>query len=283
MQKNNFLPKVSNYLKKNHHMASKVDHKILSELGFLVLKNAFKKETIEKYSSNYNLYLRNKKISKTKTHPVEVRVDQLNFFKNFLKESQLKKVVKNFYKGNVGSDYFRIVKKDKINSAPVFCHQDVGYQIGTFDRYSLFICLTNNNSLNGGMVLYPSTHKFGYLADTGEISKKITKNFIKICPDLEIGDVLIMHSSLWHESGKNFNMKDRVYLEIHIQDANEPSTKFVIIGKNKNKNKFPFDTGSTGRSINSNIFSNSRVQRVIYWKNKAKKLQKIINIQNLRK
>ena len=75
-----------------------------------------------------------------------------------------------------------------------------------------------------------------------------------------------MHSSLWHESGKNFNMKDRIYLEIHIQDANEPSTKFIIIGKNKKKIKIPFDK--------SKIFSNSRTQRIVRFKNKIKQLEK---------
>jgi len=274
MKINKFLSKVNNYLKKNCHIAPKIDHKILSELGFFVLKNAFKKETMEKYRHKYLLSLSKKKIDKTKTHPVEVKIDQLSFFKNFFKESQLKKILKNFYKGNVGLDFFRIVKKDKSNSSPVFCHQDAGYQFGSLDRYSLFISLTNNNALNGGMVVYPSTHKFGYLGDAGGISSKITKNFIKICPDLVVGDVLIMHSSLWHESGKNFNMTDRVYLEAHIQDANESSTKFVIIGKNNNKIELPFDK--------SKIFSNSRVQRVVRWKNKVKQLEKkISNIQSL--
>jgi len=73
---------------------------------------------------------------------------------------------------------------------------------------------------------------------------------------------------------KNFNMTDRVYLEAHIQDANESSTKFVIIGKNNNKIELPFDK--------SKIFSNSRVQRVVRWKNKVKQLEKkISNIQSL--
>ena len=273
MKKKKFLSKVSSYLKKNNHIAPKIDHKILAELGFFIVKNAFKKETMKKYRSKYLVNLSKKKINKTKTHPVEVQIDQLSFFKNFLKEIQLKKILKNFYKGNVGLDFFRIVKKDKINSVPVFCHQDAGYQFGSLDRYSVFTSLTNNNSLNGGMAVYPSTHKFGYLGDAGGISRKITKNFIKICPDLEIGDVLIMHSSLWHESGKNFNKTDRVYLETHIQDANEPTTKFVIIGKNKNKIELPFDK--------SKIFSNSRVQRVVHWKNKVKQLEKkILNMSN---
>jgi len=256
-------------MKKNHYINSKVNHNILSELGFFVLKNAFKKEDMEKYKSKLLLSLAKKKINKTTGHLVEVKIDQLSFFKNIYKDRKLKNIVKNFYNGNVGSDFYRIVKKDKINASPVFCHQDSGYQFGSFDRYSIFISLTNNNALNGGMVVYPSTHKFGYLGDAGQISGKITKNFEKICPDLEIGDVLIMHSSLWHESGKNFNMKDRIYLEIHIQDANEPSTKFIITGKNKKKIKIPFDK--------SKIFSNSRTQRIVRFKNKIKQLEKKIS------
>ena len=253
-------------MKNNYYINSKVNHNILNELGFFVVKNAFKKEDMEKYKSKLLLSLAKKKINKTTGHLVEVKIDQLSFFKNIYKDHQLKNIVKNFYNGNVGSDFYRIVKKDKINKSPVFCHQDSGYQFGSFDRYSIFISLTNNNALNGGMVVYPSTHKFGYLGDAGTISDKITKNFKKICPDLEIGDVLITHSSLWHESGKNFNMKDRIYLEIHIQDANEPSTKFIIIGKNKKKIKIPFDK--------SKIFSNSRTQRIVRFKKKIKQLEK---------
>ena len=256
-------------MKKNHYINSKVNHNILSELGFFVLKNAFKKEDMEKYKSKLLLSLAKKKIKKTTGHLVEVKIDQLSFFRNIYKDRQLKNIVKNFYNGNVGSDFYRIVKKDKVNTSPVFCHQDSGYQFGSFDRYSIFISLTNNNALNGGMVVYPSTHKFGYLGDAGQISGKITKNFEKICPDLEIGDVLIMHSSLWHESDKNFNMKDRIYLEIHIQDANEPSTKFIITGKNKKITKIPFDK--------SKIFSNSRTQRIVHFKNKIKQLEKKIS------
>ena len=129
----------------------------------------------------------------------------------------------------------------------------------------MFISLTKNNNLNGGLIVYPSTHQFGYLGDVGEISSKITKNFIKICPNLEIGDVLIMHSSLWHESDENFEKKDRIYLEVHIQDANDPSTKFMIAGKRKKKTGIPFDKNK--------IFSNSRTQRIISLNNKLKKIE----------
>ena len=260
------MQKVNNNLVNEDYVGFNVNHKILDKLGFFVLKKAFNKSTMEKYKSKFINNFKKKNIKKTKNHLVEVKIENLNFFKKIYKDYQLKKIVKNFYDGNVGSDFYRIVKKDEKNISPVFCHQDSGYQFGSFNRYSLFISLTHNNSLNGGLVVYPSTHKFGYLGDVGEISNKVTKKFLKICPDLECGDVLIMHSSLWHESNENFAKTDRIYFEVHIQDINEPSTNFKIIGKAKEKIKIPFRKDE--------IFSNSRVQRIINLNNKIKKLEK---------
>lgn len=266
MINNRFRNQVNQNLKKLNFIDSKINHKSLNKLGFFVLKKAFNKKTIENYRSVFSNSQKKQIIKKTKNHLVEVKIDKLNFFKKIYKDRQLKKIVRNFYGGNVGSDFFRIVKKDSQNSKPVFCHQDTGYQFGSFDRYSLFISLTKNNKFNGGMVIYPLTHKFGYLGDAGEISKKITKNFIKICPDLEAGDVLVMHSSLWHESYINYSKIDRIYLEVHIQDANEPSTRFLILGNKKNKIEIPFDKDK--------IFSNSRTQRIIRLKKKIEKTDK---------
>ena len=116
------------------------------------------------------------------------------------------------------------------------------------------------------MILYPSTHKFGYLGDTGEISKNITKKYLNICPDLKAGDILIMHSALWHESNKNFMKSDRIYLEIHIQNIDEPTTKYNVLGTRKKILKPLF--------LRNNIFSNSRVSRIINFKKKIRLLEK---------
>ena len=186
------------------------------------------------------------------------------------KDKNLKKIVRGFFKGRVGSDFLRIVKKDHKNFSSVFCHQDTGYQIGSFDRYSLFISLTDNNHLNGGMIVYPSTHKFGYLGDAGEISQKITKKYHKICPNLKAGDILVMHSSLWHESNKNFKKINRIYLELHIQNIDEPNTKYNILGTRKRIMKPLFQR--------DNIFSNSRVSRIINFKKKIRSLEKKLNM-----
>lgn len=259
--------KIIKKLIKNDKFTGKtVNHKVLHDLGFFVVKNAFPLDTVEKYCLKFLKFLEKKKLNKTKQHPVEVKIDKINYFKKIYKDKNLKKISKGFFKGRVGSDFYRIVKKDASNSSRVFCHQDTGYQIGGFDRYSIFLCLTNNNHLNGGMVLYPSTHKFGYLGDAGEISKNITKKYLKICPDLKAGDALVMHSALWHESDKNIIKTNRIYLEIHIQSIDEPSTKYDILGVRNKIFKPLFQK--------NNIFSNSRVSRIINFKKKIKLLEK---------
>lgn len=264
MINNKFINQFKKELKNNEYISSKIDHTVLNKLGFFVVKKVFKKKIIDKYRVKFLDKLKKKKITRTKKHLVEFKIDKMFFFKNIFKEPGLKKIVRNFYDGNVGCDFYRVIKKDHNNQKPVFCHQDIAYQFGSFDRYSLFIALTENNNLNGGLIVYPSTHKFGYLGDAGQISNKITKNFIKLCPNLEIGDILIMHSCLWHESDKNFSKKNRIYLEVHIQNSNDPSTKFVILGKKKSL-AIPFDK--------KRIFSNSRTQRIKILKKELKKLK----------
>ncbi len=273
MIKNNFFKTTKNMVETKRYFGKTINHKILDELGFFILTKGFSSKSIQKYHDKFLKSLENKKLSKTKKHPVEVKIEGIRFFEKIYKDHQLKNIVKGFYKGQVGSDFFRIVKKDNKNSSAVFCHQDTGYQFGSYDRYSLFICLTDNNNLNGGMIVYPLTHKFGYLGDAGEISKNITKKYFKICPDLKVGDVLIMHSALWHESNKNILKSNRIYFEIHIQDINDINTKYNIIGKRKKIFKLPFDK--------KNIFSNSRVTRIIKLKKRVINLEK--KLENLYK
>ena len=269
---NNFSKNIKTLIKANKFFGKNINHKTLNDLGFFVIKNVFALNTMKKYRVNFLKSLDGKKITKTKHHPVEVKIEGKKFFEKIFKDKNLKKIVKGFFKGRVGSDYFRIVKKDHKNSSAVFCHQDTGYQVGSFERYSLFICLTDNNYLNGGMVVYPSTHKFGYLGDAGEISKNITKKYFKTCPDLKTGDVLVMHSALWHESNINYLKSDRIYLEIHIQNIDDPTTRYNILGK-KNKILRPLFK-------KDNIFSNSRVSRIVHFKRKIRLLEKKLKINH---
>ena len=71
---------------------------------------------------------------------------------------------------------------------------------------------------------------------------------------------------MWHESNKNFIKSNRIYLEIHIQNIDEPTTKYNISGT-RNKILKPL-------SQKNNIFSNSRVSRIINFKKKIRLLEK---------
>ena len=61
-------------MKKNHYINSKVNHNILSELGFFVLKNAFKKEL--DYNTNLDLDLSMYTVFASVTNYLSRRVEQ---------------------------------------------------------------------------------------------------------------------------------------------------------------------------------------------------------------
>ena len=93
------------------------------------------------------------------------------------------------------------------------------------------------------------------MGDAGEINEGILPiNYPCVMPDLVPGDVLVMHSATWHKSPESKNKKDRVYLEIHIQNIEDPSTTIEILGSRKSNWRLNIS--------NDEIFSNSRVQKI---------------------
>lgn len=262
--------KIVDFIKCKKFIGKKLDIKILADYGIFILKNAINQNIITKYREKYFNDYKLKKIKKTKKHLTQVSINKNHYLTKIIKEKELIRITKNFFNGNVGCDFIRIVRKDKKNKNSLFTHQDTGYQVGgTTNKYSLFIALTECNQLNGGLNLYPGSHKFGYLGDVGEISKKITKNMPVVKSDLKPGDILFMDSNIWHNSPKNKNLTNRVYLEVHIQNADEPTSEIIIAGRKKNEWKFFGDK--------KNLFSNSRASRIENLNKKIDKLKKIIN------
>lgn len=118
---------------------------------------------------------------------------------------------------------FRLVVKDKHAENAVFLHQDCGYHIGSMPKLSAFVALSEVTPKNGGMVFWLGTHKFGYLGDVGEIDRKHLKGRDAIWPVLAPGDVVLMHSALWHESGPKVSGPDRVMADIIYQRGDDPA------------------------------------------------------------
>ena len=191
----------------------------------------------------------------------EIKIPRENNLREIVNELDFQNLASSFFNGNVGSDIIRIVKKDSENTEPVFLHQDSCYQVGSLDRFSIFIALTNCADYNGGLILYPGTHNFGYLGDAGTIRSDILpKGYPFIQPALSPGDVLIMNSAVWHESSKYLNGNSRVYLEVHIQSIDEPNTNIEICGVRKSQ--YRINLNGASNNFENQIFKSSRTLKL---------------------
>lgn len=159
------------------------------------------------------------------------------------------------FPGGVGIYNIRIVKKDATDVSPVFLHQDVGYQYGSFDRYSFFIPLSRCSKENGGLTFVPGSHKFGYLGDVGAIKDSLIPDELKvITPTVNVGDIVIMNSFVWHRSGANEDKTERVYYDIHLNSSDDPASKYVLVKDDARDYVLNY--------ANDKIFENSRLQRL---------------------
>lgn len=125
--------------------------------------------------------------------------------------------------GFVGVYEQRLVVKDAHFRGPVFLHQDCCYHKGGF-KYSAFVALSPVTAENGGLTVYPGTFRFGYLGDAGEIDRALLAQVgaEPYTPTMQPGDVLVMHSATWHESGPHCDGPDRVLLDIIYGSADDP-------------------------------------------------------------
>ena len=249
------VKKINQIVENDQISGQEINFNILRDVGIFIIRNKLSKELIENYKKQYDLYKLSPEFDRTPSHLTEVNFKIDNPLSNLLYEIEFKNLIKNFFDGNVGVYNIRIVKKDREDVMPVFLHQDIGYQYGSFNRYSLFVPLTNCHKDNGGLTFIPGTHKFGFLGDAGEINEKIIPpSLVQLTPEIMPGDVVVMDSCLWHKSGPNLTGGERVYYDIHINSSQDPASKFVISGKDNSEYKFNYDQNI--------LFNNSRVQRL---------------------
>jgi hypothetical protein len=126
----------------------------------------------------------------------------------------------------------RFLIKDRQSQEPVFLHQDCCYDIGWLEKTSMFLPLSIMNSDNGGLMFYPGTHLLGYLGDAGELNSEILEpDWPIVHPEVEPGDVVLMHECTWHSSGSFVQGYDRIVVQITFQPAGDPSGTKLLRGK----------------------------------------------------
>jgi ectoine hydroxylase-related dioxygenase (phytanoyl-CoA dioxygenase family) len=169
-------------------------------------------------------------------------------------EPQYQQIVSQFFGGNVASDPINIFRKDELANNAVFLHQDIAYLPGNFEKYSLFFCLTDVHPENGGLAFYPGTHNFGLLGDAGALKHALPSDYPKLAPICSAGDLVIMHSGIWHYSEKATKDMPRIYLESKICSADDPAAETIVCGRRTNAWSIKY--------AHDDLFEDSRTQRL---------------------
>jgi ectoine hydroxylase-related dioxygenase (phytanoyl-CoA dioxygenase family) len=160
----------------------------------------------------------------------------------------------------VGLGFVRLLSKSAESPSAVILHQDISYQYGDNEQYSIFLALSHCHNLNGGLSLYPGTHKMGYLGDAGELdSKVLPSDLFAVCPELNMGDALLMNSNTWHFSEAYTKGQERLMLEAHIIDGQSPYANYPLSGSCDSEWKV--EMNPVNREEVS-FFKNSRSQRI---------------------
>lgn len=166
-------------------------------------------------------------------NPVEVLIDDSMPIElaNIYKTPAILDAVEEIFGPNIALYHRRFVVKDQNSLGAVALHQDCGYHRGFMDKLSAFVPLTVCSPQNGALSFVCGTHHFGYLGDAGKINPSLAEGFNRYTPTIFPGDVVLMHSSLWHESGPSAGGTDRVIADIHYQPADDPSGVELLRGE----------------------------------------------------
>jgi hypothetical protein len=238
------------------------DEKVFAKTGVFVVRSAIKKHS--EYLNQFQKYYNDE--TEIRFNPVEIIIPYNSELRTLAKESTLLKIACQIFGNNVGLYNFRFIVKDSKRSDGVFLHQDIGYHFGGFSRVSVFVALTESDESNGSIGFFPGTHNFGYLADVGEINRSLLPpQWPVFRPRLSPGDIVVMHSSTWHFSDKNFSGKPRILADVHYQPASDPTTQEVVCGEDDAEYHMP-------EALRRSVFKRSRASRIV-------ELQKIVGEQ----
>jgi hypothetical protein len=245
--------------------SSIVDRKVFEDIGFFICRGLVDKAECLSTLARLNTlgYL---ETNRNEYNPVQIQADR-SVFESLWRSAKLGDELERLLGPNISLYGFRFVIKDERNRSAVFLHNDVCYHKGGFERLSAFVALTSVSALNGGMEFYPGTHHFGYLGDAGELDPNaLQPGWPTLLPSLEVGDVVFMHSALWHCSGENVSGTLRVLADIHYQPATDPSGICIVRGISSTE--YGFDHQKI-----QHAFKRSRVSRMIELEREVRELK----------
>lgn len=237
---------------------------IYTRSGIFVIKNFIESSKILELQSIWIEYY--SQLLKSGSRQID-KANSVNFkdvlpheLRTFWKSEYVKRLSNLIYGENVALYHNRLLIKDKQSTSQVFLHQDYCYHLGFPDKSNLFVPLFNYDETHGALSFYPGTHQYGFLGDAGEIDKSKFYPWKKITPSVNAGDIIIMNSCLWHESGSNSSNIDRVMLDIIVQPSSDPSGSKLISGEWKTD--FWIGRSEDHSFQIDSLFINSRIKKI---------------------
>lgn len=231
--KNNGPELVEKY--KNEIVSDSFRKEIYDITGVYVVKNVVPQTIIKEWQDEWEKFY-TEELSEGrdvhKANPVALKEKLPNKLATMYRTPELINIAKQVHGEDVALYNHRFVIKDKFSLDKVFLHNDSCYHLGYLNKCSFFVPLSIVNKENGGLTFHLGTHKYGYLGDAGEINiNSFSEKWPSVTPEVNPGDVIIMHSSIWHESGPNEAKIDRIVADIHYQPANDPTGKELLSGE----------------------------------------------------
>ncbi len=213
---------------------SSIDPEIFDRTGIAIVRSALNSDELLRWQNLWDSHRRDvlgaHREIENENNPVEIKQIPDELYE-LSKEPKLLNLLEPVFGEDIGLYQKRFVVKDVKSVNPVILHQDSGYHVGTFEQASVFMALKKVNKANGGMYLYPGTHRFGYLGDAGSINPEIVPSeWPVITPELEPGDFMLMKSLTWHGSGPFIEGDERVMTDFIYQSAKDPSTREIVRG-----------------------------------------------------
>lgn len=236
--------------------SGRFDLQLFDETGVLVVRKAVPPSIVRKAREDWDRFQKQALGQRQvyRFNPVAVQEELPVELEALYDNDDVLAIASQIFGDDIALYSFRFVIKDQFARDAVFLHNDVGYHLGRGVNASFFIPLSNCDADNGGLSFFVGTHKFGYLGDVGELNSGVLQpGWPKFTPTLVPGDLVVMNSATWHESGPHKSGPDRILADVILKSAHDPFYKKVIRGQAQMQ--YCVD-GARG------IFNRSRVSRL---------------------
>lgn len=240
--------------------ADTFDPEVFRQTGVFVVRRAIPAAVMrawqEAWDAFYESTLRGRR-AVNQANPVALMEALPPLLANMYREPAFAAILKPLFGEHIAIYHHRFVIKDEFSTGKVKLHQDSCYHLGNLNKCSIFTPLSQANPDNGAMTFHVGSHKLGVLGDAGEIDPgAFDIRWPTITPRLEPGDVVVMNSSLWHESGLNTSGVHRIMADTLFQPADDPTGRELVCGDWQTDLRY-----STDNHIR--FFVNSRIHRLI--------------------